>query len=397
MHPVVLSEASLLIDGCPLQGLNRRQHSVCNSNHWIGSQRRGKLSHAGFIRFNKKTNACSAIKKVAKNSENLYTVLLASAEHTENDEVFSTTHNLRESERGSTNQRDGPGFKAIGSQQKYQAYKQLSSLDSYFSKLHGKEDKRQSVDITLDQSIAADVPTVELHPKPDESVSLSCTESQSTKEDKQTKMRTNLNMLDGYLEKLITGAKEDPKDDIPNINKSDTTRNKLTSEESEFAKKLLDIVFILENGLESAKEEKKASMSIEDEKGVLDELIPSYDGPYNSYLINMFVAINIAVYLFGLASPVRSSDMGSVSLPLLYGAKINEMILDGQWWRLITPAFLHSGFLHVAFSSWALLTFGPLVDRAYGSLCILHDILSWSIWWELDELLPYTRCYYRWY
>lgn len=368
MHPIVLSESSLF------QGLNGRRHSVCNFIRWIEPQKRGKPSHVRFVRLNKENNAHSSIYRVAKKSENIYSMLLLSAEHIRNDKSPSTTHNLLESDSGRSNQRDGHGLKAFGSEQKNRAHKQLGSLDSYFSKLHGKEDESQSVAISPDRSLAADVSTVELQPKPDKSVStLPCEESQPTKEDKQTTMQTDLNMLESYLEKLIAGAKEPLKDDIPSISKNEKTENDLTSEEDEFAREFLDFVNVLEKKLECSKRE-KASKLIEGKKGFFDELLPSYDGHYNSYLINILVAINIAVYLFELASPVRSSDIESVSLPLLYGAKINELILDGEWWRLITPTFLHSGLLHVAFSSWALLTFAPLVDRAYGSLafCMIY-------------------------
>ncbi|CAH8326836.1 unnamed protein product [Eruca vesicaria subsp. sativa] len=66
--------------------------------------------------------------------------------------------------------------------------------------------------------------------------------------------------------------------------------------------------------------------------------------------------------------------MGLLSLPLLYGAKINDLIVAGEWWRLVTPMFLHSGVPHVALSSWTLLTFGPKVCRDYGLLtfCLIY-------------------------
>ena len=54
------------------------------------------------------------------------------------------------------------------------------------------------------------------------------------------------------------------------------------------------------------------------------------------------VAINVAVYLFGLASPVDTVGVGTSTLPVLYGAKVNALILGGEWWRLITPMFLVS-------------------------------------------------------
>ncbi|KAJ9682925.1 hypothetical protein PVL29_018782 [Vitis rotundifolia] len=92
-----------------------------------------------------------------------------------------------------------------------------------------------------------------------------------------------------------------------------------------------------------------------------------YDETSDLYLISILVSINIAVVLFELASPIRNSDLELSSLPLIYGAKINDLILVGEWWRLVTPMFLHSGIFHVALGCWVLLTFGPQVCRGYGS------------------------------
>lgn len=85
------------------------------------------------------------------------------------------------------------------------------------------------------------------------------------------------------------------------------------------------------------------------------------------YLIGVLASINIAVFLFETASPVRNSEVGMLSLPMVYGAKINHLILLGEWWRLLTPMFLHSGVLHIALGCWVLLCFGPQVCKAYGS------------------------------
>ncbi|XP_066330027.1 RHOMBOID-like protein 9, chloroplastic isoform X4 [Miscanthus floridulus] len=57
-------------------------------------------------------------------------------------------------------------------------------------------------------------------------------------------------------------------------------------------------------------------------------------------LTNLLAAINIAVLLFEIASPVKNSENEYLSLPLLYGAKINNLILSGEWWRLLTPMCL---------------------------------------------------------
>ncbi|KAH6755952.1 hypothetical protein C2S53_007078 [Perilla frutescens var. hirtella] len=89
------------------------------------------------------------------------------------------------------------------------------------------------------------------------------------------------------------------------------------------------------------------------------------------YLIGVLVSINIAVFLFEIATPINSSAFELFSLPKVYGAKINNLILIGEWWRLVTPMFLHSGIIHISLGSWALFTFGLEVSKKYGSFTFL--------------------------
>lgn len=105
----------------------------------------------------------------------------------------------------------------------------------------------------------------------------------------------------------------------------------------------------------------------------------SNDDSSDLYLVSVLVSIDIAVFLFEVASPIKNSDYNLYSLPLVYGAKVNDLILVGEWWRLVTPMFLHSGVIHVALTSWALLDFGPRVCKVYGSftfffMCLLGGI-----------------------
>jgi len=48
------------------------------------------------------------------------------------------------------------------------------------------------------------------------------------------------------------------------------------------------------------------------------------------------------------------------------GAKVNQAIVAGEFWRLVTPIFLHIGLLHIGFNSYALWIFGPRVEQPYG-------------------------------
>lgn len=58
----------------------------------------------------------------------------------------------------------------------------------------------------------------------------------------------------------------------------------------------------------------------------------------------------------------------NVPATLLYkmGARNGAAILDGQWYRLVVPIFLHGGFLHLLFNGMALLQIGPLAEQAFG-------------------------------
>ncbi|KAK8588630.1 hypothetical protein V6N13_087537 [Hibiscus sabdariffa] len=97
------------------------------------------------------------------------------------------------------------------------------------------------------------------------------------------------------------------------------------------------------------------------------EALQYSDEASHLYLIGILASINIAVFIFEIATPVRIPELELFSIPSLYGAKINNLILVGEWWRLVTPMFLHSGILHVSLGCWALLSFGPQVCRHYGS------------------------------
>jgi membrane associated rhomboid family serine protease len=49
-----------------------------------------------------------------------------------------------------------------------------------------------------------------------------------------------------------------------------------------------------------------------------------------------------------------------------FGVKDNAAIANGEWWRFITPIFIHIGMLHLLFNSYALWIVGPQVEKLYG-------------------------------
>ena len=53
---------------------------------------------------------------------------------------------------------------------------------------------------------------------------------------------------------------------------------------------------------------------------------------------------------------------------VFFGAKVNVLIAQGEYWRLLTPMFLHVGLAHLFFNSYALYIYGPAVERLFGRL-----------------------------
>ena len=53
---------------------------------------------------------------------------------------------------------------------------------------------------------------------------------------------------------------------------------------------------------------------------------------------------------------------------LAYGAKLNLLIKqDREWWRLVTPIFIHVNLPHLLVNMYSLWMIGPYVEKLYGS------------------------------
>jgi len=53
---------------------------------------------------------------------------------------------------------------------------------------------------------------------------------------------------------------------------------------------------------------------------------------------------------------------------IAYGAKLNSLINEQhQWWRFVTPMFVHVNLLHVGVNMYSLWMIGPYVEKLYGS------------------------------
>lgn len=74
------------------------------------------------------------------------------------------------------------------------------------------------------------------------------------------------------------------------------------------------------------------------------------------------LAITVLVYALQYFSQV----FFKYDYPALLGEKINQLILAGQVWRLVTPVLLHANILHIGFNMYALFVLGPGLEQHYG-------------------------------
>ena len=75
----------------------------------------------------------------------------------------------------------------------------------------------------------------------------------------------------------------------------------------------------------------------------------------------ILIGINVAAYVAQLATGNRAGDVYQ------QGALQGYLTADGDYWRLLTSAFLHGSMLHLLFNMYALYLFGPFVERALGT------------------------------
>lgn len=180
--------------------------------------------------------------------------------------------------------------------------KQLRLLDSYFGKLQGN---------ATQQSSSSSEKTMGLLDK-----------------SRQINTKEELKTLDSYLGKLNKDA----------ISRKDvsSTFDGQTIEENPAENH--------ENYVRGDEEKPKSSIKLSQRDVNSDsgrsQVLHQNDETSDLYLISILASINIAVVLFEIASPVRNSEFELFSIPLIYGAKINDLILVGEWWRLLTPMFL---------------------------------------------------------
>jgi rhomboid protease GluP len=105
------------------------------------------------------------------------------------------------------------------------------------------------------------------------------------------------------------------------------------------------------------------------------------------------VTVVLLLANFGIYAAFALSGGGFVNadpqLLIRWGSNFGPYTADGEWWRLLSAAFLHGGIVHLLVNMFTLFDVGSLCERVYGSrrylvLYLLSGLLgsAASMWWN---------------
>src|SRR3954468_4315374 len=105
--------------------------------------------------------------------------------------------------------------------------------------------------------------------------------------------------------------------------------------------------------------------------------------PSGAYVTRVLIAVNVGVYLAQLAggSGLNANqgyifEHGALVTSAIYSDGSPAGVAHGEWWRLISAAFLHYGPIHLGLNMLALYWFGTAVEGALGGARFLAVYLA---------------------
>ncbi|MFD1484317.1 rhomboid family intramembrane serine protease [Lacticaseibacillus baoqingensis] len=76
----------------------------------------------------------------------------------------------------------------------------------------------------------------------------------------------------------------------------------------------------------------------------------------------VLLAITVAVFIGETLMGGSTNNLVLVA----FGARWNPLIVAGQWWRFVTPAFVHIGWMHIIVNGISLYYLGAICERIFG-------------------------------
>ena len=116
--------------------------------------------------------------------------------------------------------------------------------------------------------------------------------------------------------------------------------------------------YFMSNPLESEQNSKPAEQ---------DSLIKSFFGFRKQFRATpAIILLNALVFILMIVTGV-SVFVPETTEIILWGGNIRTLVLQGEWWRLLTCCFVHIGLIHILLNMWALYNIGFFLERMIGS------------------------------
>lgn len=103
------------------------------------------------------------------------------------------------------------------------------------------------------------------------------------------------------------------------------------------------------------------------------------------YLSHIIIVINSIFFI--LMFLVDKSLSFNVYTLIDFGAKYNPLIASGEYYRLITPIFLHSSITHILFNMYALNILGKNIEIIYGKFKFIIIYLTAGLFGSLGSFI----------
>jgi len=121
---------------------------------------------------------------------------------------------------------------------------------------------------------------------------------------------------------------------------------------------------------------------------------PSWASAPATYLL---VGINCAVFLAMVANGVSIGTPTTGQLMHWGANNAGSVLINGEWWRIVTAMFVHVGILHLATNMWCLWNLGLLAEPLMGSMGVLAVyILTGAAGNLLSTLAGWVRYNHDW-
>jgi membrane associated rhomboid family serine protease len=127
------------------------------------------------------------------------------------------------------------------------------------------------------------------------------------------------------------------------------------------------------------------SLSYENQPETIDEPEENFRraAPAVPYYSIVFVGCLIFVFIAQLSAESSGSILGHGNISPIIAGFVKPFFREGQYWRILTGATLHGGLLHLFFNSYALFSFGRLIEtlsnRAHLAIVFLLSVIAGGV------------------